>query len=178
MRPTIKGIFVLSHIRALEKERGKKALAELRKRYGKSLNFRPADNVPIDDEYEILGHIIDMTSAKKLTDEERAFEAGKLHLKNFATTPMWLILDPMIRHNPKWVLLQSKYIAELIFENVSFESHDLNQNAVQLVLHNAQGYPLEHFQGFLYELMAAARLTGAVESGVDHGAYVYTISWR
>jgi hypothetical protein len=44
---------------------------------------------------------------------------------------------------------------------------------------NTETYPVEHFQGFLYEMIAAAKLVGAVESAVEtDGAYIYTITWH
>jgi len=175
---TIKGIFVLSHIRALRKDMGEAGVEELRKRYGKPLNFHEIDNVPVVDENEILGHIVDIQSVKNLSSTERGYEAGRLHLKNFSTTPMWAILSPLIRQNPKWLLMQGKYIAELVYDGVHFTSEDISPTTVQLKMYS-EAYPIEHFQGFLFELLAAAGLIGAVEcdTGKD-GAYVYTITWR
>ncbi len=177
-QPTIKGIFVMSHIRALEKQWGESALQELQRRYGKPLRFRMSDNVPISEENAILGHIIDITSATQLKKEDRAYEAGRLHMRNFSTTPMWWLLSPALQHSPRWLFLQSKHMAELVFEGVTFDSRELSPTTVQIRMSQDGSYPVEHFQGFLKEMIATAGLVGTVESDVDaDGAYVYTITW-
>jgi uncharacterized protein (TIGR02265 family) len=178
-QPTIKGIFVTSHIKALEKQRGHEAVEELERRYGKPLRFRSSDNVPIAEENLILSHIVDITSATDLKHEERAFEAGRVHMKNFSTTPMWLLLSPALQHSPKWIFLQSQHVAELVFEGVKFSSREVSPTVVQIRMEDHEGsYPIEHFQGFLAEMISASGLVGAVDSGVaKDGAYIYTITW-
>lgn len=177
-RPTIKGIFVNSHIRALEKELGEDGLVELRKRFGKSIDFKANDDVPVADEVALLEHIVKMTSARSLTQEQVALEAGRLHFRNFTTTPLWNFLSPFFTLNQKFVLLQSARIATMVFQKVIFSADDLATQIVKITLHH-NDYPIEHFQGFFEEWIKEANLNGSVEAyRAGDGRFEYTIAWK
>src|SRR4051812_23180004 len=105
-RPTIKGAYVLSHIKAFAAEHGEEKLIELQRRYGKSLLFSGGDHVSVAEEVTILEHIVEMNSPKRLSSEERALYAGHLHFTNFTSTPLWTILNPLVRRNMHMVLMQ------------------------------------------------------------------------
>ena len=92
--PTIRGVFVRSHINALVKKRGPHALEELEERYGKPIHFSDRDEVPVREEIAILEHIVDIISDKSLSPTERSLEAGKLHFKNFTSTHCGCSLHP------------------------------------------------------------------------------------
>jgi uncharacterized protein (TIGR02265 family) len=176
-RPTIKGIFVKSHIRALERERGAEGISELHKRVGRPLNYMNADDVPIADEVAILGHIVDMTTSRHLAPHERELEAGRLHFRNFATTPLWAITDSIYGGNQKKILMHSQYIAGYVFQDVTFVSEDTGPTSVKITMYN-NDYPLEHFQGFFEEWLLAARLIGTVQAAAHgRGRFEYAISW-
>src|SRR3954468_16882438 len=86
--PTIKGIFVMSHVRALERAKGKEAVHELVERCGMRVRFKNTDNVPVRDEVTIIENVLDILSGKPIPHSRREFEAGRLHFRNFSRTPM------------------------------------------------------------------------------------------
>ncbi|MFA7309848.1 MAG: DUF2378 family protein [Candidatus Paceibacterota bacterium] len=176
-RPTIRGMFVRSHIKSLESVRGTAGLNELQKRFGRPVNYSSGDHVPIADEVKILEHIAEMVSSRPLSREEREEEAGKLHFRNFTQTPLWNLLRPIIGVNQKFVLMQSARIAHYVFHNVEFISQDLGGNNVKITLFN-NDYPLAHFKGFFKEWLLYAGLRGTVEATAHtRGRYEYAISW-
>ena len=177
-RPTIKGIFVKSHIRALERERGVEGVRELTERIGHPINYLNTDDVMISEEVQILEHIVDMLSAEPLTKEEREREAGRLHFRNFSTTPLWHIIDPLVGSNLKFVLLQSSRIAGYVFQGVQFTSEDIGPKKVRITLFN-NDYPINHFRGFFEEMLRYFELVGSVDAaGLTRGRFEYTISWQ
>lgn len=176
-RPTIKGIFVKSHIRALERERGHEGVEELHKRFGRPLNYSNADDVPIRDEVAILRHIVDITSSRQLSAEERELEAGRLHFRNFATTPLWTLTETLFGANQKRILMRSQHIAGYVFQDVTFLSEDAGQTSVRITMFN-NDYPIEHFKGFFEEWLTIAGLKGSVRAlAHGRGRYEYLISW-
>src|SRR5258708_2790222 len=125
--PLIKGMFVNSHIRRLRNDKGQEAVDELSSRYGKRINFRNLENVPVREEIAILEHVFDILNehdkTAQLGPEARSFEAGRLHLQNFLTTPFGKIMATAIPKTPdgfKKLLLSAKYIASHVFKNTNF----------------------------------------------------------
>jgi len=177
-RPTIKGIFVKAHIRGLERERGREGVLELHQRFGRPINYHNTDNVPIKDEVELLEHIVDILSPRQLSKTDREIEAGRLHFKNFATTPLWGIVDSLLGSNPRLLLLQAAKIAGYVFQDVQFISEDLGERSVRITMFN-NDYPVEHFQGFFQAWLFASGLVGSVDAKADgRTRYEYTISWN
>ena len=177
-RPTIKGIFVKSHIRSLERERGHEGVEELHKRFGRPLNYSNTDDVPIRDEVAILGHIVDITSSRHLNAQERELEAGRLHFRNFATTPLWALTESLFGANQKKILMRSEYIAGYVFQDVTFLSEDAGPTSVKITMFN-NDYPIEHFQGFFDEWLKTAGLSGTVQAkSLGIGRYEYTLWWE
>ena len=177
-RPTIKGIFVKSHIRSLERERGHEGVEELHKRFGRPLNYSNTDDVPIRDEVAILGHIVDITAPRHLSAQERELEAGKLHFRNFSTTPLWALTESLFGANQKKILMRSQYIAGHVFQDVTFLSEDRGPSSVKITMFN-NDYPIEHFQGFFEEWLTVAGLKGEVRAAAHgRGRYEYLISWH
>lgn len=176
--PALKAVYIQSHIRALFDERGQAAVDELQRRYGKLLSFESDEYVPVRVEVEILGHIVDICTPKKLSSDERALLAGRLAFKNFTSSFLWRTLMPLVRTNPKAVLMRAHYIASQVFQGIVFTPEDTGATTVKMRLEN-NDYPLEYFQGFFEEGLMTSRLTGAVEADTDSGgAYIYTITWR
>ncbi|MBI5644835.1 DUF2378 family protein [Candidatus Kaiserbacteria bacterium] len=176
-RPTIKGIFVKSHIRGLERERGAEGLRLLREKFGRPLNYGNGDDVPVADEVQILEHIVDILSGGSLSLHERHLAAGRLHFRNFSTTPLWKIVSFVFMGNTKRILMQSARISGYVFRNVHFISESLDERRVKITMFN-NDYPLEHFQGFFQQWIAQADLNGDVEAAAHtRGRYEYTISW-
>jgi hypothetical protein len=60
---------------------------------------------------------------------------------------------------------------------VRFESRDLGENTVKVVMEN-NDYPLDHFRGLFYEWMLYFGLTGAViGQETDPNRYEYVMRW-
>ncbi len=176
--PTIRGVFVKSHINALFKARGLVAIEDLKKRYSKPIDFGNTDNVPVREEVIILEHIVDILSEKQLSAAERRREAGKLHFKNFTTTPLWTLIISIFGNKIKTLLMQSPNIAGRVFSGVMFSSRDLGERTVRITLEN-NDYPLEHFQGFFEEWLSSAKLSGYVEAYArSDNVYEYLITWN
>jgi uncharacterized protein (TIGR02265 family) len=175
--PTIRGVFVKSHIRALEKERGAQGIEDLRRRFNKSIEFGNTDNVPVRYEIELLEKIVEVLAGHILPDKERELEAGRLHFRNFTTTPLWAIVSSMFGSDPKSLLMQSSTIAGRVFRGVEFTSEDAGERTMRIVMRN-NDYPMEHFQGFFDELLKQCGVSGYVEA-YKHtdNAYEYVIAW-
>lgn len=177
-RPTIKGIFVKSHIRALERDYGRDGVEELHRRFGRPLNYSNTDDVPIKDEVEILEHIVDISSPRPLSNRERELEAGRLHFRNFATTPLWSLTEQIFGSNPKFLLMQSSKIASYVFQDVVFTSEDLGPTHVRITMFN-NDYPIEHFQGFFEAWLLSSGCAPHVAAAAHtRGRYEYDISWE
>lgn len=176
-RPTIKGIFVKSHIRALERDYGHPAVVDLTNRVGHSLEYKSTDDVPIKDEVRILEHIVDIIAPTPLSPKERELEAGRLHFRNFATTPLWSLTEQIFGSRPKFLLMQSSKIAGYVFQDVEFTSEDLGPTHVKITMFN-NDYPLEHFEGFFEEWLRQANCVPHVKAAAHtRGRYEYDISW-
>src|SRR6185503_9390939 len=116
--PTIKGIFVMSHVRALERARGKEAVLKLVERFGKRVRFKNTDDVPVRDEVAIIELVLDLLSKKPIPHDRREFEAGKLHFRNFSGTPLGQIVLSIFSF--KKALLKTPWIAKRVFRGVQF----------------------------------------------------------
>src|SRR4051812_28014220 len=170
-RPTIKGIFVRSHLRALERARGEDGLLELQKRFGKPLSYKNSDDVPISEEVRLLEYIIDLTSPTELSPRAREIEAGGLHFRNFATTPLWSPTTQIFGSNLKFLLMQSSKSAGYVFQGVEFTSEDIGERTVRITMFN-NDYPIEHFEGFFDAWLNDAKKEGTVAaSGHTRGRY-------
>jgi uncharacterized protein (TIGR02265 family) len=175
--PTIRGVFVKSHIRALEKERGPKAVDELRSRFMGSIEFSNTEQVPVRTEVALLEKIVEILAGHELPQKERELEAGKLHFRNFTTTPLWSIVTSMFGPNIKSLLMQSSTIAGRVFHGVEFVSEDVAERSVRIMLRN-NDYPIEHFQGFFEEWLKQSGVSGYVEAyRRSDSAYEYVIAW-
>jgi uncharacterized protein (TIGR02265 family) len=175
--PTIKGIFVNSHIRQFQQERGEGGIEDLKKRYGKSIEFRNDDDIPVSEEVKILECIVDILHTDQLSPEDRSYQAGVLHFKNFMNTPFAKIIFSLFSKNFKMLMLQSKNIAGHVFKGVHFDSKDLGGNGVEVIMKN-NDYPLEHFIGLFQAWMDFSGLHGKVTGEKVEDTYVYTMHWE
>ena len=177
-KPTIKGIFVNSHIKALSSKKGEEGLRELETRFGKSINFKNSQDVLVSDEVKIIEICLDLSTDHPISDNERAFEAGKLHFRNFSTTPLAKIIFSVFRTNFKTMMLNSDKIAGHVFQGVKFSTEELSENAVKVTMKN-NDYPLDHFKGLFSEWMEFAGLAGKVDAAeAENGVYEYEMSWK
>src|ERR1041385_2095598 len=143
--PTIKGIFVMSHVRALERAKGHKAVLELVKKYGKRVRFKNSEDVPVREEVKIIELVLDLLSEKTIPYGKRELEAGKLHFKNFSKTPLGTLVLNMFGY--KNALLRAPWIASRVFRGVHFKTEELGQKKIRVTMEN-NDYSIEHFQGF------------------------------
>jgi hypothetical protein len=173
--PTIKGVFVMSHVRALALAKGEEAVHELVERCGRRVRFKNGDDVPVRVEVEIIEHVLDMLAGKRIPAGKREFEAGRLHFKNFAETPLG---GMVLMLNFRTALMRAPWIARRVFRGVEFSSQELSKNCVAITMGN-NDYPLEHFQGFFKAWMQYAKRKGTVLARENpEGEYIYTIKWK
>lgn len=178
-QPTIKGMFVNSHIKAVQKLKGAAGVKKLEKRYGAPLHFRNLQDVPVREEVRLIELALDIISSKPLAKAEREFEAGRLHFRDFTTTPYGRIMFSSLPKNFKRMMMGSTAIAQHVFKGVKFQSIDLGPKAVKVVMHN-NDYPIGHFQGLFYEWMRFFGLKGRVEAieQKSTNTYEYDMSWQ
>ena len=178
VKPTIKGIFVKSHIRALRRKKGELAVRELERRFGKPLRFKNSESVAVRDEVRLLELIVDITHRKRLTPRQRAYQAGRLHFQNFATTPFARIIFSLFKKRFKMLLLQAQNIAGHVFRGVRFTSQSLGPKSISLIMEN-NDYPIEHFRGLFQSWMTFAGLSGSVSARtIAPKTYQYIFRWR
>lgn len=175
--PRIKGIFVNSHVKALEAQKGPEAVRELARRYGGPVRFKNSEDVPVREEVKIIELAADILSGAPIPPDRRAFEAGRLHFRNFSTTPLARIIFSMFRTDFKRLMMQAPNIAGHVFKGVKFSSEDLGSKAVKVTMDN-NDYPIDHFRGLFQEWMEFSGATGQVRAQEKDGAYAYTMKWR
>jgi uncharacterized protein (TIGR02265 family) len=175
--PTIKGIFVNSHIEAVRRRLGSAGVDELERRFGAPLAFRAGQDVPVADEVRLIELALDLVHDVPLEANERAFEAGRLHFRNFTTTPYARVLFTLFPRNFHFMMLHAKTVAERVFKGVQFRVEDLGPHALLLTMENAD-YPLEHFQGLFQEWMDFFEVQGSVHATVHpDGRFEYRMEW-
>lgn len=164
--PTIKGIFVNSHVKAVRDAKGEVGLALLEQKIGHPTNFKNSQDVPVAEEIRLIECALDVLQPN-IPPEQRAFEAGRLHFRNFSTTPLGRVLMSAFP-DPKPILLRSRYVAEHVFRGITFDTQDQGDGTIRIILTGGQ-YPLDHFRGLFwqwlkqggYEPTIAARQIGS-----------------
>ncbi|MCI0532781.1 DUF2378 family protein [bacterium] len=177
--PTIKGLFVNSHVNAVRRAMGDEGVSDLERRYGRSCDFGNLDDVPVREEVKIIEHAFDILhSGHALSPQDRAFQAGRLHFQNFEATDFGKVLFSTLPRDFKLFMLRLTHLAPYVFQNVQFDSEDTGGKSIKVILHN-NDYPLEHFQGLFYEWMVHFGLSGRVEAKKrDGGSYEYFMDWN
>src|SRR5581483_395705 len=152
--PTIKGMFINSHLKALEAQLGTDGLTQLGRAYGKPLVFKNLEDVPVREEVEILTHMVPLLCAE-VSQTQIDFEAGRLHFRNFITTPFAKILMgaiPRTSEGYNKMLQSSDYIASHVFKHMRFGSEPSEEKTLVSIIENSD-YPRDHFKGLFYEWM-------------------------
>jgi uncharacterized protein (TIGR02265 family) len=176
--PTIKGVFMKSHIRAVERSKGIGGLKKLEQSFGKPIVYKNSDDVPIRDESKLIECAVQIMSDHPIQEERVAYEAGRLHFRNFAGTPLGRITLPFFKNNYKTILLRARYLGGHVFQGIKFASEELGPKAVHVVMSNAE-YPIDHFKGLFEAWMEYSGLEGSVASKpIDRKMYGYTIEWK
>lgn len=177
-KPTIKGIFVNSHIHTVHTVLGDEGVVRLEAMYGKPIQFKNNDTVPLRDEIAIIECALDLLSSEPVPKQDRAFEAGRLHFRNFTTTPLAQIIFSLFRTKFKLMMLHAPDIAGHVFQDVKFSSREVSEKSVEVTMEN-NDYPLDHFRGLFYEWMIFSGNKGTVTGEkIDETTYRYILSWE
>lgn len=175
--PTIKGIFVKSHIQAVEQAKGAEGVKELERRLGHPVSYKNSDDVPVSDEIKLIEHALDIVTGGATPPGLRAFEAGRMHFRDFSSTPLAHVLLSFFK-NPKPVFLNSKHVAEHVFSGITFTSSDLGERKVKIIMQGGH-YPLDHFKGLWWEWLHFSGMTPSVEATqLGPETYEYVLSWE
>lgn len=176
--PTIKGIFVNSHIRAVEKAHGEKGRARLETLVGRPLAFGAAEDVPVALEVRVIEAAVELLVPGPVDADDVPFEAGRLHYRNFKGTPWAKIIFGMFPRDFSFMILHSPVIAERVFKGVGFQASLVAPRTIKLVMDNAD-YPLAHFKGFFQAWMEDYGVAGTVVGqAVTPRRFEYVMSWR
>jgi uncharacterized protein (TIGR02265 family) len=177
-QPTIKGIFVNSHINAVKKAKGAEGVRALEKKYGKPLHFKNNQDVLIREEVKLIEAALEVLSSSPIPSSHLSFEAGKLHFRNFSTTPLARIIFSVFRKKFKLMMMQSENIAGHVFRGVRFSSENLGPKEVKVTMEN-NDYPIDHFKGLFQEWMIYSGCHGTVEAEeTSPNRYEYVMRWR
>jgi uncharacterized protein (TIGR02265 family) len=177
-KPTIKGIFVNSHIAAVRKVLGEDGVRKLEEIYGKPIIFKNSEDVPVREEVKIIECALDLLHPEMAISESRAFEAGRLHFQNFRTTPLAKIIFSVFRTDFKLMMLQSKNIAGHVFRGVHFTTEELSATKARVTMTN-NDYPIDHFRGLFAEWMKFSGYEGTVSAEkVEPDTYQYLMEWK
>jgi uncharacterized protein (TIGR02265 family) len=175
--PTIKGMFVNSHVEALRAKLGDAAIVELERRLGRSVRFKSFDAVPVREEVRLIESALDILHRDTLSGSKRTAAAGRLHFTNFAETALGSALMhslPHTRNSFKTLLRTAPSIARTVFSDIEFACTEHEDHLAVSI--NRQDYPLEHFQGFFEEWLHYWGLPGSVRAEtVRQGGLVYRL---
>ena len=175
--PTIKGIYIKSHVDAVKRAKGDGGLTLLAQKFGKPIDFKNSDAISIRDEVHLLECVTEILSPAPLTKEQLSFQAGRQHFTDFLTTPYAKIIFPYFQNQFKVVMMQIHNIASHIFQGVDFTSIALGDTAVKVIMKNNE-YPIEHFRGLFQSWMEYSGLHGTVEQAQVGQIYEYTMRWQ
>lgn len=140
----IKGVFVNSHVRALAKALGDDGLARLEAEVGPPIRYHATEDVHVQREVEIIDAVLRLLAPARPGRED--FEAGRLHFRNFTSTPWARFIFGVLPRDIRFMMLHASSVAERVFQGVRFESTAVGPDAVKVVMVNG-GYPLDHFRG-------------------------------
>ena len=175
--PTIKGIFVNSHIKAIRRKLGEEGIRDLEKRFGKPITFRNSDNIPVFEEIILLEHTLDMLAGNANLPETRAFDAGRLHFENFSHTPIARIIFSAFPDR-KQILFHAKHVAEYVFRGITFSATSEEPDRIIITMEGGF-YPLDHFKGFFSEWMKSSGHEPNVHAYQDAPEkYRYMLFWK
>lgn len=176
--PVIKGVFVNSHVQAVRRALGDAGVRALEEEFGAPVSFRATEDVPVRDEVRIIELALDLLRPGDVPPEDRAYEAGRLHFRNFTTTPWAKILFRIFPRNYHYMIMHARVVAERVFKGITIQSEELAPTKVQVQMENAD-YPIDHFRGLFHEWMRYFDLQGRVTAEqAAPGTYIYTMEWE
>jgi len=175
--PTIKGIFVNSHVKKVRQEKGEEGVRELEKKFGMKIDFRNFEDIPVREEVHLIECALEILEGRSIPDDKKHFEAGRLHFKNFSQTPFGRIIFSQFKNQFKMLMMNAPNIAGHVFKHVKFYSDDMGPKEVRVTMEN-NDYPIDHFRGLFQEWMEFSGLKGTVEAQETAlNRYVYIIRW-
>ena len=176
--PTIKGLFVNSHVNRLKEAKGEEAVRELERLYGSGVAFKNLEDVPVREEVRIIELCLQILDPALAAGPERLEEAGRLHFRNFAETRLGTVLLASLPHTPqslKTLLLNVGSIGRSVFKHTNLSGTE-QRGGVVVVMENTD-YPAEHFAGFFAEWALHYGLPrGAVRTETEDSTHRYIIS--
>ena len=176
--PTIKGIFVGSHVEAVRRAKGPDGVRALEAAFGGPVDFADLADVPVREEVRLIELANDILRGAEVPAHERAYEGGRLHFRNFKRTPLARMTFAVFPRNFRYLMLHSPAIAERVFKGVRFQARPLGESGVEVVMRN-NDYPLDHFRGLFQEWMEDFGYRGRVEGReTAPGEFTYTMRWE
>jgi len=150
--PTIKGIFVNSHVRAIRRLLGDEGLQRIEDAFHGPVWFGATDDVPTDTESRLIEAAVRLLSDGPMAADGLAYEAGRLHYRNFTGTPWGKVLFSIFPRDFAFMMRHAGGIAEKVFSHVTFHVKEFGPRSFCITIDNG-GYPLGHFRGLLQEWM-------------------------
>jgi uncharacterized protein (TIGR02265 family) len=180
--PLIKGIFINSHIKRLERKQGKEGILLLEKNLGRELKYANLQDYPVREEVELIEHMLDILHPGLANPETRSFEAGRLHFVDFSCTQFGKVIlsaYPKTADGFMQLFKQLGTVAKFVFKNSNFTSKALGITRGLAVMEN-NDYPIDHFRGFFCAMMEYWKLKGisVEENETAPRRYEYTLSWK
>lgn len=176
--PTIKGMFVNTHIEVLRQQRGEAGLLELEKRLGKRIYYKPFQDVPVRDELAIIELVLQILKGDSIPAKDLEYQAGRLHFENFSQTPYGRLILSQYKGKFKKAMLHSARIASYVFYGVKFESQDLGPGVIKVIMEN-NDCPIDHFRGLFSAWMEHAGLKGEIKAReIPPDTYEYLAMWE
>jgi hypothetical protein len=164
-------------VQAVRKAKGPEGVRALAAAFGSPLDFRDLDDVPVREEVRLIELAHDILAGDHASLQARAFEAGRLHFRDFKGTPLAKVVFAVFPRDFHYLMLHSAAIAEKVFQGVRFEATDLGVRGVRVVMAN-NDYPIEHFRGLFYEWMHDFGCDGdVVARETAPGRFEYTMRW-
>lgn len=178
MTPTIKGIFINSHIKKVRQEKGEEGVRELEKKFGMRIKFGNLEDIPVREEVRLLECALEVLRGQPVMEPEKSFEAGKLHFRDFSETPFGRIIFSQFKNSFKLMMKNAPSIAGHVFKGVKFYSEEVGPNSVIITMEN-NDYPIDHFRGLFQEWMDFSGLKGVVEAKeIAPNRYQYSLTWN
>ncbi|MES2203324.1 MAG: DUF2378 family protein [Patescibacteria group bacterium] len=176
--PTLKGLFVNSHINRLREKKGEEAVKELERRYGSRVVFKNLEEIPVREEVRIIELCLALSNPAAAAAPDATELAGRLHYENFSQTGLGQVLLSSMPHTPqgfKTLVLNSGSIGRSVFKHTNFSTTE-NNGTLVVTMENTD-YPLKHFEGFFSAWAEQYGLQpGSVSSKAEGTTHRYTIS--
>jgi uncharacterized protein (TIGR02265 family) len=159
-KPTIKGIFVNSHIDMLRASGGEEAVLKLKELVGFPIDYKEDDDVFLGDEEKLIDSLVIMENPN-ISGDKLHFESGKLHFTNWTKTPWSKQLFSLLPPDFKYMMLHLNVIIIKVFQNFTFESEELGEKKVKVSANNNY-YNVQHWVGLFQAWMDMFGLKGVV----------------